>query len=521
MFAQLSSTALSESTATIALRPSLFGRVTCKLTKAFKRSRVEEEEVNVTAAPKHVSDDQEGSDFTETPSHSSSLTGDETPVAFTSSASSYLHEDQSMVTPPTAISSAPSSARHLQALSDLEAAKKKIAELEAAIAKRRIAHAAFVRQVDLTRSDMPRAVKKLTEEREIFRTRLGPAKREFARKVAENSGMERECNKQYERKLAAQLTVLGAKREIEESAKSKLFTTRTVDDSVTAPTARPNLFHQALRKLKKTLERSSEDEKATLYREEQNAQHGQTPGSEVQTSQACLCTQNIIVPSAPTEATNPNSSRSPSPPLNWTRGDSSRLSPPLHLTSSTPSPITTPALTTTPPTTVPSAPSPIRPCQAQTDLTAAKKKVAELEASNAQRKLEHANYARRVEEMDLPRRIKKLTEERDVFKVRLERAKQELIRKTAESSKMVGICGEEYERRLQAQLSVLGAKRAVEDRAQAYAELEAKFLDLQGRPESLHDGVDQGAPDNQESAAEDEGPLLARPVPSQWMKQSL
>ncbi|KAG8957668.1 hypothetical protein FRC00_003683 [Tulasnella sp. 408] len=146
--------------------------------------------------------------------------------------------------------------------------------------------------------------------------------------------------------------------------------------------------------------------------------------------------------------------------------------------------------------------SPVQSLQA-IELAAAKKKLADLEATYVQRKLECANYRQRVERMNLSGCIKTLTGDRDLFKARLKRAEQELVLKTEERSKMEQEWREESERRLWAQLRVLGAKRGLEDSGKEYAALEAKFLELQSRSDSLHDEVDDEAPDSQGSAADD------------------
>lgn len=99
----------------------------------------------------------------------------------------------------------------------LEAANKKIAELEDIITKRRVDHAAYVQRVE--KLNLPYAIRKLTEEREIFRARLEPAKQEYARKAAERKLAEQEWKKEEERRLAAQVMVIGARYGLEESAK--------------------------------------------------------------------------------------------------------------------------------------------------------------------------------------------------------------------------------------------------------------------------------------------------------------
>ncbi|KAG9047158.1 hypothetical protein FS837_002892 [Tulasnella sp. UAMH 9824] len=113
-------------------------------------------------------------------------------------------------TPPTLV-------RSLQLISELEAAKRNIAELEATISERRFKHAAYVQKVE--RMNMPYTMKKLTEERDLFRSRLEPAKREFARKAAERQQVEQEWKEEVDRRITAQLRVLGAKYGLEESAK--------------------------------------------------------------------------------------------------------------------------------------------------------------------------------------------------------------------------------------------------------------------------------------------------------------
>lgn len=83
----------------------------------------------------------------------------------------------------------------------------------------------------------------------------------------------------------------------------------------------------------------------------------------------------------------------------------------------------------------------------------------------------------------MPDAIKKLTEERDIFRARLEPAKREYARKAAERKLVEQEWKEEEERRVQAQLMVMGARYGLEESAKQYAELGAKFLELQKQPE--------------------------------------
>ncbi|KIO31948.1 hypothetical protein M407DRAFT_4831 [Tulasnella calospora MUT 4182] len=115
------------------------------------------------------------------------------------------------------ISSAAASIYSPQVTTDLEAANKKIVELEALIAKRRLEHAAYVNKIE--KMNLPRAIKIATEDRDLFRARLEPAEKEFARKAAEHEAMGQEWHKEYERRLILQLTMLGAKRGLEDEAK--------------------------------------------------------------------------------------------------------------------------------------------------------------------------------------------------------------------------------------------------------------------------------------------------------------
>lgn len=126
--------------------------------------------------------------------------------------------------------------------------------------------------------------------------------------------------------------------------------------------------------------------------------------------------------------------------------------------------------------------------------------------------------------MNLSGGIKTLTGDRDLFKARLKRAELELVKKTEERSDMEQDWKKEYDRRVWAQLLVLGAKRGLEDSGKDYAALETKFLELQSRSDSLHDEVDDEARDSQGSAAdndEHQGPLSTGPRPSQWLTQGI
>ncbi|KAG9043989.1 hypothetical protein FS837_008927 [Tulasnella sp. UAMH 9824] len=284
----------------------------------------------------------------------------------------------------------------------------------------------------------------------------------------------------------------------------KFFSFRTADDSVITPAARPNLFEHAVRKIKKAFTNSFASEK-----NEQISQDIQTIESLVQTPQAHPVAQGTLVPFSGTTAT---SSPFLSPPsrTDCTEGESS-------IPPSVPTP-------TTSPTASSSTPLSIVPCQEAMELAAAKKKLAELEVTNAQRKLEYANYRERVERMHLSARIKTLTGDRDLFKARLKRAEQELVRKTEERSKMEQEWKEEYGRREWAQLRVLGAKRGLEESGKEYAALEAKFLELQSRFDYPHDEVEEATPDYQGSAAGDDehqGLVDNGPCPSQWLKRRL
>ncbi|KAG8904628.1 hypothetical protein FRC00_013883 [Tulasnella sp. 408] len=146
------------------------------------------------------------------------------------------------------------------------------------------------------------------------------------------------------------------------------------------------------------------------------------------------------------------------------------------------SPITTPS--PTPSTTTSSVQSSVQSLQVINALEAAKKRITELETTIATRRLEHAAYVQRVKRMNMPHAIKKLTEERDLFRARLEPAKQEYARKAAERKLVQQEWKEEEERRLTAQLMVMGAKYGLEESAKLYAELEAKYLELEKQPES-------------------------------------
>ncbi|KIO31942.1 hypothetical protein M407DRAFT_19203 [Tulasnella calospora MUT 4182] len=295
---------------------------------------------------------------------------------------------------------------------------------------------------------------------------------------------------------------------------AKLFETRTTEDSVATLTARPTLFNQALCKLKTALKRFSKDKKTALHVEEPNSQRRQNIESQVQTSQAHLSTEDIIVPSACSEATTSiSSSRSPSP-LNW--------APPLGSLPS--SAITTPPPSPPPTTTPPTASCPkllfIRSRQATLDLAAANKRVVELEATIARRKFDHESYVQRIEKWNLPGRIKRATEERDLFNSRIKRAEEELAQKTAERLKMEEEWFDERQRRTRiiAQLILLAAKIEVGESAKEYAELEAKYLKLQSQLDSVYNEADHQALDSEGSAANDgghQGRLSAGPCPSQ------
>ncbi|KAG8957669.1 hypothetical protein FRC00_003684 [Tulasnella sp. 408] len=208
-----------KSIATAAPRLSLFGRVIFKVKTAFRLVRIEEKVMMASVkrskivSPNRAKKGQEGrvhlpqdvhlieqestlaskqvaaAGFVSTPPPRPSLSPTITPSPTSSSSSTSL----------TAPSSMPSS------------------NSRPPFAKSRLEHAAYVQRVE--KMNMPCAIKKLTEERDLFRARLEPAKQEYARKAAGRKLVEQEWKEEQERRPTAQPMVITAKYELEKSAK--------------------------------------------------------------------------------------------------------------------------------------------------------------------------------------------------------------------------------------------------------------------------------------------------------------
>ncbi|KAG9020361.1 hypothetical protein FS837_008295 [Tulasnella sp. UAMH 9824] len=205
-----------------------------------------------------------------------------------------------------------------------------------------------------------------------------------------------------------------------------------------------------------------------------------------------LIEQDIAIPFKHVAAESPAlSSLAPLPPPN-PAGDETLATPSQASLSSTLTTPPTSSVSSTPPTAASCMQSSVRSPQVINELEAAEKRISELEAIIAKRRLEHAAYVQRVEKMNLPNAIKKLTEERDLFRGRLEPAKREYARKAAERELVEKECKEEVERRIEAQLRVLGAKYGLEEAAKQDAELEAKILEMQKQPLFAQHDADQG-----------------------------